>query len=77
MKKWWRNKTKEQKKWFLIKLISTSVFLLFGVIFGLITLHAYGWNFVKFFTNPTVDLICLILLSLIIFCLSVNTERRE
>lgn len=77
MKKWWKKKTKEQKKWFLIKLISSSVFLLFGIIFAIISLYANGWDFVKFITNPTVDLILLIIVALIIFSLSTRIERRD
>lgn len=77
MKKWWNKKTKEQKKWFLIKVISSLVFLMFGLVFGIIALYANGWDFVKFITNPTVDLILLVLITLIVFCLSFRTERRE
>lgn len=77
MKKWWNKKTKEQKKWFLIKIISSLVFLTFGLVFGIIALYANGWDFVKFITNPTVDLILLVLITLIVFCLSFRTERRE
>lgn len=77
MKKWWNKKTSEQKKWFLIKTISSSVFLLFGLIFGIVVLKSYGWDFMEFITNPTVDLIILILLALVIFCLSSKNERRK
>lgn len=77
IKKWWNKKTKEQQKWFLIKAMSTLIFLLFGLSFGLITLKANGWSLMDFIKNPTVDLVCLILLCLIIFCLSVKTERRS
>lgn len=77
MKKWWLKKSKEQKKWFLIKLISTSVFLIFGIVFGLMSLYANGWNFIKFISNPTVDLIFLILIALIIFCLTTKIGGKE
>lgn len=77
IKKWWKKKTKEQKKWFLIKLISSSIFLVLGLIFGVVALYAYGWNFKEFITNPTVDLILLIIFALIIFSWTNKIERRE
>ena len=77
MKKWWKKKTKEQKKWFLIKLISSLIFLIFGLVFGLVSLYATGWNFKEFIMNPTVDLILLIIMALIIFSWTNKIERRE
>lgn len=72
IKKWWLKKSKEQKRWFLIKSISTVIFLAIGLTFGLISLQASGWSFEKFITNPTVDLVLLILVALIIVCVSIK-----
>lgn len=77
MKKWWNKKNKEQKKWFVIKTISTLIFLLFGIVFGVMSLYANGWDFMKFIANPTVDLIFLILIALIIFCLTTKIGGKE
>lgn len=75
IKKWWNNKSKEQKKWFLIKTISVSLFLIIGLVFGIVSLYASGWNITKFILNPTVDLVMLILLALMIFCLSLKVKE--
>jgi len=63
MKKKWNDRNKNEKKWFLIRLIGAIVFLLAGAIFGLVALYMNGWNFYKFITNPTTDLILLCLLA--------------
>lgn len=66
----WNKKTKEEKKWFLIKYIGAAVFLLSGLIFGIVALYMNNWNIVEFLKNPTTDLIFLCLIALGIIMLS-------
>lgn len=63
MKKKWKDKNKSEKKWFLIRLIGGIAFLTAGAVFGLVSLYMNGWNFYKFITNPTTDLILLCLVA--------------
>ena len=59
-----------EQKIFLIRVISGSIFLLSGLVFGITALAMFGWNFVEFVKNPTVDLIFLCLIGLGIFMFS-------
>lgn len=70
MKKKWKDKTKSEKKWFLIRLIGGIAFLVAGAIFGLVSLYMSGWSFVKFITDPTTDLILLCLIAFGIIAIS-------
>lgn len=47
----WNKKTKDEKKWFLIKYIGAATFLIAGAVFGIVALAMYGWDFMKFITT--------------------------
>ena len=70
MKKKWKDKNHNEKKWFLIRLIGGISFLVAGAIFGLVSLYMNGWSFTKFITDPTTDLILLCLLAFGIITIS-------
>lgn len=73
----WNQKTPEEKKWFLIKVIGGTLFLLGGCIFGIVSLYLSGWDFVKFITNPTTDLIILVCLAVGIVLFSLKPIGRK
>ena len=66
----WNRLTEKQKKLFLFRIIAGAGFLFVGLVFGIVFLAFSGWDFVKFITNPTVDLLLLICVGLAIFCFS-------
>lgn len=66
----WQKLTESQKRIFLFRLIGGAAFLVVGLIFGIVFLAMNHWDFVKFITNPTVDLIMLVCFAFGIFCLS-------
>lgn len=67
--------SKHDKKIFLIRVVGGAAFLLGGAIFGIVALALYGWDFVKFISNPTVDLIILLCLALGVICFA-NMEVK-
>lgn len=77
MKKWWNKKTKSQKKWFLITIISTIIFLSIAFVCGLFVLKAKNINLLDFIQDPTFILIILILLTLGVVAISYKARRRE
>ena len=76
MKKWWNKKTKSQKKWFLITLISTIVFLSIAFVCGVFVLEAKNISLLDFIQDPTFILIVLILLTLGVSAISYKASRR-
>lgn len=73
----WKDRSKESKKWFLIKIISGVVFLTAGTVFGIITLYLNGWNIVEFLKNPTTDLIILILIAMAVLSFSWKSNSKK
>ncbi len=63
-KKEWKDKSREERKWYLIRLIGGIAFLIVGAVFALVSLFLNGWNFREFITNPTVVLVVLVALAL-------------
>ncbi len=66
----WNKMTEKEKKVFLIRIIGGALFLIAGFVFGVVFLAINHWDFVKFITNPAVDLVFLICVAFGIFCLS-------
>lgn len=66
----WQKMSDKDKKIYLIRMIGGAGFLLAGLIFGIIALAMFHWNFIDFVKNPTVDLIFLGLIGAGIFVFS-------
>jgi len=54
------NQKIKNKKYFFIRLFGGILFLLAGLVFAIVYLTMTGWDFIQFFTNPTVLLIALL-----------------
>ena len=50
-----------------LKLISTILFLVIGLVFGAVFIYSLGWSFKEFITDPTTLLIILIGLCGLVF----------
>lgn len=83
IKKWlkkvtkWDERTPHEKKGYLARVIGSTVFFVIGIIVGIVALYLNGWDFVKFITDPTVDLIMLFCLVGGIFLLTYKGNRKE
>ncbi len=64
------NEKKHTKKWKTIRLIGAIVLLVFGAVFGLVSLYLNGWDFARFITNPTTLLVILVAVALGVVLLS-------
>lgn len=70
MKEKWSAMSKKDKIAFLLKYVGGALFLIAGAVFGIVALSMFGWDFVSFIKNPTVDLVLLALLGIGITMLS-------
>lgn len=70
MKEKWSAMSKKDKIAFLLKYVGGALFLIAGAIFGIVALALYGWDFVAFITNKTVDLVLICLCALGVLLLS-------
>lgn len=75
MKKW-KDRDKNDKKFFLIKLIGTAVFLGGGLAFALISANMNGWDLSKIMKDPRTWLGVLCGGGLIITLLSFKRVKR-
>ncbi len=75
-RKAWKDKNREERKWYLIRLIGGIAFLLAGLGFALVSLIMNGWDFVKFITNPTVILVVLVAVALGITAISWSEVKK-
>lgn len=66
----WSSMDKTEKKFFLIKIIGTVIFLGGGLAFGLISASINGWDITKIFTDPRTYLGILCALGVIVLLFS-------